>query len=89
MSGGLGFRASGVTKNWRRKSIMPRISVIAPKESDVNKKRKLVEKLTDSVVEVYGVPREAVSVEIWGVEPEDVGVGGMLLADRMRQGPPR
>ena len=61
---------------------MPHISVHTMKQPDITKKRKLVEKLTDSVVEVYGVPREAVTIEIWENEAENVAHGGQLIADR-------
>ena len=63
---------------------MPHISVHTMKQPDVNKKRKLVEKLTDSMAEVYGVPKEAISIEIWENEPENVAHGGQLIVDRKR-----
>jgi len=61
---------------------MPHLSVHTLKQPDVNKKRKLVEKLTDSVAEVYGVPKENISIEIWENEPENVAHGGQLVLDR-------
>ena len=64
---------------------MPVITVNVLKQSDVDKKRKLVEKLTDTIVEVYGVPKEAVIVQIQEGEPENVGLGGELLLDKLRQ----
>jgi 4-oxalocrotonate tautomerase family enzyme len=63
---------------------MPHISVHTLKQTNVDKKRKLVEKLTNSVVEVYGVPKEAVTVEIWENEPENIAHGGTLILDRKR-----
>lgn len=63
---------------------MPHITVYALKQPDVNKKRKLVEKLTDSVAEVYGVPKEAVTVELLENEPENVAHGGQLILDMER-----
>lgn len=47
----------------------------------VDKKRKLVAKLTD-VFEELGVPRELVIIQIREDEPENVGVGGVLLIDQ-------
>jgi 4-oxalocrotonate tautomerase family enzyme len=61
---------------------MPHITVYTLKQPDINKKRQLVEKLTDAAVEVYGVPREAVTVEILENEPENVAHGGQLIFDR-------
>jgi len=63
---------------------MPHISIHTLKQTDVNKKRQLVEKLTDSVAEVYGVPKENISIEIWENEPENVAHGGQLILDRDR-----
>jgi 4-oxalocrotonate tautomerase family enzyme len=63
---------------------MPYISVHTMKQPDVNKKRELVEKLTNSLVEVYGVSKEVVTVEIWENEPENVAHGGQLILDRDR-----
>jgi phenylpyruvate tautomerase PptA (4-oxalocrotonate tautomerase family) len=39
-------------------------------------------KLTEAIVEVYGVPKEAVIVQLKEDDPENVGVGGVLLLDR-------
>jgi len=63
---------------------MPVILVNVLKQPDVNKKRKLVERLTDAMAEVYGVPREAVVVTIKEDEPENVGIGGVLAMDRVK-----
>lgn len=62
---------------------MPHISVHTAKQPDLEKKKKLIEKLTDAMVEAYGVPREAVAIEIWENDPVNVAHGGVLLADRM------
>jgi 4-oxalocrotonate tautomerase family enzyme len=51
------------------------------KQPDLDKKRELAEKLTATVAEVYGVPKEAVSIEIWENEPQNISHGGQLLAD--------
>ena len=60
---------------------MPSITVGVPKR-DIDTKRKLVARLTDLVVEIYGVPKEAITVVIEENPPENIGVGGVLLADR-------
>jgi len=62
---------------------MPNITVGVPKR-DVDTKRKLVAKLTDLVAEIYGVPKEAITVVIEENPPENIGVGGVLLVDRQR-----
>jgi 4-oxalocrotonate tautomerase len=63
---------------------MPVIHVNAFKQPDIDKKRRLVAKLTDAMVEVYGVPREAVVVTIKEDEPENVGIGGILALDKLK-----
>jgi 4-oxalocrotonate tautomerase len=61
---------------------MPTITVEGP-PVPVEKKRDLVEGLTQAAVAVYeGIPAEAFIVLIRENQPENVGVGGELLADR-------
>jgi 4-oxalocrotonate tautomerase len=63
---------------------MPVIQVNALKQPDIDKKRKLVAKITDVMVEVYGVPRESVVVVIKEDELENVGLGGTLALDKLK-----
>jgi 4-oxalocrotonate tautomerase len=63
---------------------MPVIQVNALKQPDIDKKRKMVMKLTDVMVEVYGVPRQSVVVMIKEDELENVGLGGMLALDKLK-----
>ena len=62
---------------------MPVIQVNVMKQPDIEKKKKLVAKLTDAMVEVYGVPREAVIVMIKEDELENVGLGGVLAVEKL------
>jgi 4-oxalocrotonate tautomerase len=62
---------------------MPVIQVNVLKQPDIEKKKKLVAKLTDVMVEVYGVPRESVVVMIKEDERENVGLGGVLALDKL------
>jgi len=61
---------------------MPVIRVDGPR-IDLEQKRQLVKKLTDVAVEVYGI--EHIIVLIRENPPENVGLGGQLLADRDRK----
>ena len=61
---------------------MPVIQVNVMKQPDIEKKKQLVAKLTDAMVEVYGVPREAVIVMIKEDELENVGLGGVLALEK-------
>ena len=63
---------------------MPVIQVNALKQPDIDKKRKMVMKLTDVMVEVYGLPRESVVIMIKEDELENVGLGGMLALDKLK-----
>ena len=60
---------------------MPNITVGGPK-CDIDQKRKLAAKLTELAAEIYGIPKEAFTVVIQENPSENVGVGGVLLADR-------
>ena len=63
---------------------MPVIQVNALKQSDIDKKRELVARLADLMVELYEVPRESVIVMIKEDEPENVGIGGELALDKLK-----
>jgi 4-oxalocrotonate tautomerase len=63
---------------------MPLITVEGPKIPEIERKRMLVERLTDAAVEVYGIAREHIIVLIRENLPENVGAGGRLIADRQR-----
>lgn len=61
---------------------MPNITLEGPIIKDLEKKRALVEAVTDAVQKYYGLPREAYVVVIKENGPENVAVGGILVADR-------
>jgi len=62
---------------------MPMIMVEGP-PLDVERKRQLVKKLTETAVEIYRI--EHITVLIRENQPENVGVGGQLLVDRKKSG---
>jgi len=61
---------------------MPNISIEGPILEDVDKKRILVQELTDAATKAYGLPRETIVVLIKENSPENVGVAGKLIIDR-------
>lgn len=63
---------------------MPFIQVNVVKQPDIEKKKMLVAKLTDAMVEAYGVPREAVIVSLKEDELENVGFGGVLGIEKFK-----
>lgn len=62
---------------------MPVIRVDGPK-IDTDKKRELVKRLTEAAAEIYGMDKEHIIVLIRENAPENVGVGGTLIADRRK-----
>ena len=60
---------------------MPIVTVSGPQLS-VEQKRKMAEGLTEVAAEVYGRPQSQIIVVINENPPENVAVGGRLVADR-------
>ncbi|MFA4029417.1 MAG: hypothetical protein GDYSWBUE_000357 [Candidatus Fervidibacterota bacterium] len=63
---------------------MPVIRVDGPK-IDTEKKRELARRLTEVAAEIYNMDKEHIIVLIRENAPENVSVGGMLIADRRRE----
>jgi 4-oxalocrotonate tautomerase len=61
---------------------VPRIIVQSLVGKTIDQKRELVRRVTDAVVEAYGVEPEAVSIVIDDIALEDHGKGGVLSIDR-------
>ncbi len=61
---------------------MPTITVEGPPMKNVDKKRTLVKEMTIAAAKAYGFPAETMVVVIKENQPENVGVGGILVADR-------
>lgn len=63
---------------------MPTITVEGPIIRDIEKKRELVRRLTDVATDVYHI--EHIVVLIKENPSENVGVNGVLVADRRQSG---
>jgi 4-oxalocrotonate tautomerase len=61
---------------------MPHIQITMLRGRTTEQKRKIVQRLTDAMVEEAKTSREAVVVTIIEVEREDYASGGVLMADR-------
>ena len=61
---------------------MPNITFDGPRITDLDKKRELVRSVTDAAIKAYGLPKQAMVVVLKENPPENVGIGGELLADR-------
>ncbi len=66
---------------------MPNITIEGPKIKDTGIKRVLVKEMTDAAVKAYGLPAQYIVVVIKENLPENVGVGGQLIADRNKPAP--
>ena len=64
---------------------MPNITFDGPRIEDVAKKRELIRSVTDAAAKAYGLPKQAMVVLIRENDPENVGIGGELLADRVKK----
>lgn len=62
---------------------MPVIRVDGPKIT-VDKKRELAKRLTEIAADIYGMDKQHIIILIRENEPENVSVGGELIADRRK-----
>jgi 4-oxalocrotonate tautomerase family enzyme len=62
---------------------MPTATFDGPPIRDLDKKRALTKEVTDAMERAYGIPRSEYVVVIKENPPENVSVGGELLADRI------
>ena len=65
---------------------MPNISIDGPRIADLAKKRELVRTVTDAAVKAFGLPRQTIVILLKENPPENVAIGGELLADRPPEG---
>lgn len=61
---------------------MPIITIEGPPIKDIDVRRALVEELTQAAVTAYQMPAEKIIVMIRENSPDQVAVGGVLIADR-------
>ena len=61
---------------------MPVITVDGPPIGDIDVRRKMVADLTDAAAKAYNMPNEKIIILIRENSPEQVAVGGELIADR-------
>ena len=61
---------------------MPIITIEGPQIKEIGIKRTLVKDLTEAAVKAYKLPVQYIVAVIKENSPENVGVGGQLIADR-------
>ncbi|NVM01991.1 MAG: tautomerase family protein [Candidatus Helarchaeota archaeon] len=64
---------------------MPSANIQGPPIKDVEIKRILVKEITDALEKAYKLPRGVFTVLIKENRPENVGVGGELILDRIKK----
>lgn len=64
---------------------MPTITIEGPPLDDLDRKRALVAEVTESASRAYALPKEVIVVVMKANTPDNVGVGGVLLADRAKK----
>lgn len=64
---------------------MPNVTIEGPRIQDVEIKRVLVKDVTDALEKAYKLPRDIFVVTIKENLPENVGVGGKLILDRIKK----
>ena len=64
---------------------MPNVIIDGPPIKDLEVKRILVKEVTDAMEKAYKIPRQAYVVVIKENLPENVGVGGELIIDRVKK----
>jgi len=52
---------------------------------DLDKKKELVEKFTEIASRITGIQKEAFTIVIKENSPENVGVGGVLLSEKLNK----
>ena len=63
---------------------MPHIQITLLEGRSVEQKRKIAERITDTMVEETGARREGVSVAFMDVSPSSYASGGVLIMDRKK-----
>ncbi|WP_459538178.1 4-oxalocrotonate tautomerase DmpI [Methanobrevibacter sp.] len=61
---------------------MPVITIAGNDGISIEKKRKMVEKVSQVVAEAYDLPIDAITVLVEAYPKESIGVAGKLLSDR-------
>ena len=66
---------------------MPTITLEGPSIKELDKKRTVVQEVTEAATKFYGLPKEVIVVVIKENAPDNVGVGGELIVDRRKNKP--
>ena len=64
---------------------MPNITVEGPPIKDIEIKRTLIKEVTEAAIKAYKLPAQVIVAVIKENLPENVGVGGQLICDRVKK----
>ncbi|MCD6217159.1 tautomerase family protein [bacterium] len=64
---------------------MPTIRIDGPPVTDLDVKRQLVKELSEAAAKAYGLPINIITVLIRENKQENVGTGGQLLLDKLKE----
>ncbi|KPU42310.1 4-oxalocrotonate tautomerase [Oxobacter pfennigii] len=64
---------------------MPTIKIEMTKQTK-EKKQEIIEKVTQTMHEVTNIPKQSFSIYINEYDADSIGVGGVLLSERHKQG---
>lgn len=61
---------------------MPVITIAGNDGINIDKKREMIKKVSETVAEAYDLPIEAITVLVQAYPKESIGVAGQLLSER-------
>jgi len=64
---------------------MPNITIEGPPIKDIEIKRTLVKEVTEAAIKAYKLPAQVIVAIIKENLPENVGVAGQLICDRLKK----
>jgi len=70
------------TENWEPRPFMPLIQITMLAGRTTDQKRRIAQRITDTMVEEAGTRREAIVVTFLEVSKENYASGGVLMADK-------
>ena len=75
---------AGFSENWglRTENFMPLVQITMLQGRTADQKRKIAQRITDTMVEEAGARREAIVVTFLEVSKESYASGGVLMADK-------
>ncbi|RAP46194.1 MAG: 4-oxalocrotonate tautomerase [Methanosphaera sp. rholeuAM6] len=63
---------------------MPVVTIDGPSRATKEAKKEIIEKISKVVAEAYDMPVESITVLIHGSQPDNIGVGGQQLSERIK-----